>query len=188
MLLGLTGLKGCGKTSAAMELHRNHNFKPVAFADPLKCACRALFSFSEFQMEDRVLKEAVDKRWGFSPRYAMQRLGTELMRELFGQDFWIRALEMKIEEDLRHGENVVVGDVRFDNEAEWIRKNNGFVIRIKRPCEKDEQKTDTHISEAQVQENLIDATVVNDSTKFYLGEACKCALVLASSKKKRQMY
>lgn len=156
MLIGLTGAKFSGKSSVARELAAKHGFLELSFATPLKQVCNLLFGFSDEQLEDHELKEAVDPRWGFSPRYAMQRLGTNAIRENFGKDFWIKRLAHQLPAQ----GNVVITDVRFDNEAEFVRSNHGYVVKIARSG----LAQDDHLSESGIDPSLVSCTVLNDSS------------------------
>ena len=179
MLIGLTGAKGCGKTTGADGLCNAHGFKTYALATPLKEAAKILFQFSALQVEDPILKETVDPRWGFTPRHALQKLGTECIRKVFREDFWIKNLEVTVDPILQSGQNVVISDVRFDNEARWILDKGGVVIRVVRPGL---QSTDSHPSEQGVSQYLVSATVFNDGTPDDLASM----LILVSKDKLKQ--
>ena len=62
------------------------------------------------------------------------------------------------------------GWIRFYNEAEWIRRRGGHVIRIVRP---DAKAVSAHVSEAGVSDWLVDAVVVNDGTLEDLHKAIR---------------
>lgn len=102
----------------------------------------------------------------FSVRHLMQRFGTEVGRNTFGKDFWVdRALplngdQLKFEDGRISTNNIVVTDVRFENEAERIIDLGGVIIEVRRP-EKDDG--DTHESESGIPEHLIQYMIMNDS-------------------------
>lgn len=50
MIIGISGLAGAGKDTAADFLVRNHKFVKVSFADPMKRICRDIYGFSIDQM------------------------------------------------------------------------------------------------------------------------------------------
>ena len=88
-------------------------------------------------------KEAVDDRWGVSPRYILQRVGTNLMRDQLaaaapelsmGKDatLWVRCFRLWLGR-FNTPQKVVVPDVRFEDEAAFIRELGGTLIRIVRP-------------------------------------------------------
>jgi len=149
MLVGICGAKGAGKNEAAKVLIHRHAFTPIAFADPLKVAVREIFSFTYNQVNGSFEeKEAVDPRWGISPRQAMQWFGTESMRGAFGREairagawtpedaaaIWIRVLEHQIKTRLYETTSrIIITDVRFPDEAEWVLKSGGVLLDVWRP-------------------------------------------------------
>jgi len=118
MIIGISGLAGSGKDTAAAFLGKNHNFVRVGLADPLKRICRDAFNFTDEQLWGPSEKRnAPDKRYPrdhhefygprtckvcgvkidgspdeepcyLTPRYALQTLGTEWGRVCYG-DVWI---------------------------------------------------------------------------------------------------
>lgn len=139
MIIGLVGFASSGKGTVADYLVDKHLFSKMAFADPLKDAASVIFGWPRHMIEgdnqvSRIFRETPDPFWSekldydFTPRMALQKLGTESGRDVFGQDIWVNALEKRIHDH----ENVVVADVRFSNEIDAIIKFGGKVIRIKR--------------------------------------------------------
>ena len=125
-IIAIAGPAGSGKDTAANFINRQNNlYCKYRFADPIKRTIKTLFDFTEEQIEDRHLKEQIDLRWGFSPREAMQRFGTEFGRDL-KDDIWLKFAERA----LHKNGNLVIGDCRFENEAEWVRNNGGQIIQI----------------------------------------------------------
>lgn len=131
-LLGITGKAGSGKDELAKYLWEEHDFTRMAFADPLRSAARHIFGLSWDQMTNRDVKEKTLNRWKLSPRQILQRLGTESIRDVFGPDVWVTRWQIGYDL-IKDTDNVVVTDVRFDNEAEAIRANGGIIIQIIRP-------------------------------------------------------
>lgn len=95
---------------------------------------------------------------GKSARHMMQTLGTEWGRQRLGQNIWVDVALRRCS-TLRRA---VVTDVRFDNEAQAIRNNGGYVIEIIR--EGQPSGADAHASEMGVSPDLIDARVYNNSS------------------------
>jgi hypothetical protein len=138
-LIGLVGFAGSGKDTVANILNDVHKYEKTAFADPLKDAVSIIFDWPRYLLEgdsesSRTFREKPDPYWSekfgkdFTPRMALQRLGTEACRQTFHQDIWILNLEKRISNQ----NNVVVTDVRFPNEIEFIKKMGGHVVRVKR--------------------------------------------------------
>lgn len=121
---------GSGKDTAADYLTGNYGFKNIKFADPLKDMLRALGLTTE-EIEDRVLKEQPHPLLcGRTPRYAMQKIGTEWGRHLIADNLWTNIFEQRC-----NGKRLVVcSDMRFFNEAACVERNNGIMIRIRRPA------------------------------------------------------
>ena len=94
---------------------------------------------------------------GRTPREAMQSLGTDWGRQLIDPELWLRAARHRAVLALDAGERVAFDDVRFDNEAEMIRRLGGVVIHVERPgmpC-----IAPAHASEAGISPALVDATI-----------------------------
>ena len=85
--------------------------------------------------ESRVWRETPDTYWSekfgrdFTPREALQKMGTEVGRDVFHTDFWVYELENRLK---LYTDPVVITDVRFPNEIDWIRSNGGKVYHIQR--------------------------------------------------------
>lgn len=130
-LVGLCGPIGAGKTFAARYFERAAKFERMRFAEPLK---RMLMAVGlDVEDVDGSRKETPSPLLcGRTPRYAMQKLGTEFGRECIGPDFWVEAWGGLADARLAAGARVVVDDVRFPNEVEAIRRRGGVVLRIER--------------------------------------------------------
>jgi hypothetical protein len=78
--LFLAGSKRVGKTSSTNYLKQKiPGTISLAFAEPLKLACKALFLLSDDQLYNEDEKEKIDPRWGVSPRKLLQKVG-DLLR------------------------------------------------------------------------------------------------------------
>lgn len=77
--LFLAGQKRVGKTTSTNYMKQKVSGTiSLAFADPLKIACKALFLLSDAQLYDDE-KDVIDSRWGVSPRQIFQKVG-DLLR------------------------------------------------------------------------------------------------------------
>lgn len=130
-LIGLTGKARSGKDTVAKILWTNLGFTRLAFADPVKLAAQKMFGLTEQQTWSDELKEVVIPHWNMTPRQMFQRLGTEAGRDVFGPDLWIKRLAISYSL-LCHTDDIVISDVRFDEEAESIRKAGGVIIQVVR--------------------------------------------------------
>lgn len=140
MLIGLCGFAAAGKDTAAALLINEYQFQRVAFADPIKAALLALNPYiPDPTGESFVRMSAVSEGREWSEvkeqpevRRLMQVIGTEVGRNLFDPDIWVKLAERKLTSTLSVG-NTVITDVRFPNEARLIKKHGGALIRITRP-------------------------------------------------------
>lgn len=158
-IIGITGLKGAGKSTVAAIIHRKYSFPEYTFAGPLKYLCQIAFLLEQRQLHDPVLKEQVDPRWGLSPRQMMQTLGTECFRGHFGPDYWLKLLKERLATESTPF--VIVSDVRFENEADFVKQQGGIVVRVERAAA---TTIDAHITEAGQADIQADIVVQNDST------------------------
>lgn len=141
MLIGFIGQIGAGKDTAADLLVNNYGFRRDSFANSLKDAIAQIFGWDRILLEgktteSREWRDQVDTWWAtrlnmpmLTPRFVLQCWGTEVCRTGFHNDIWIASLENKLRKTT---DNVVISDVRFQNEITAIHRAGGIVIRIKR--------------------------------------------------------
>lgn len=139
-VIGICGSIGSGKDTAAEYLVKYYQFKRLSIASVLKDACAAIFGWERSMLEgktaeDREKRENIDSWWAdrlgmenFSPRYALQYIGTNLFREALHKNIWVFALEKTIEKHV----NVIISDVRFPNEIEMIKRLGGHIWTVHR--------------------------------------------------------
>lgn len=126
-IVGIGYKKFSGKDTTADYLVQRHGFTRISFADSLKSACGIIFSFSDEQLYGDE-KEVFDSRWGKTPREILQLVGTEGIRNVIDPDVWIKSAMFRMQRlNEAHPDKYnkfVVADVRFPNEAEFIRNFN----------------------------------------------------------------
>lgn len=161
LILGLMGAAGSGKSTVAQYLAERYGAKRYSFADPLKELVMRSFDLSREQCYGtQAQKEAVDPRYNVSPRWLLQRIGTEGARATFGDNFWTDALLRKISAD--GPAFAVVEDARFVNEAVAIRafksRHGGMIWRLE--CPDRQSAADAgHASESEWKRSPFDAIV-----------------------------
>ena len=140
MIVGLLGFIGSGKGTAG-DILKDMGFTPVSFAKGVKDVTAEMFGWPRHLLEgdtqvSRDWREQPDKFWSeefgkpFTPRYALQLMGTEVGREVFHEDFWIIRLKKFMQEN--PNQNFVITDVRFQNELDFVHSMNGVAIEIER--------------------------------------------------------
>jgi hypothetical protein len=137
MIIGLVGFIGSGKGTVG-DILETQGFSKDSFAKPLKDACSIMFGWPREMLEgdtevSRKWREEPDSFWSekfgytFTPRLALQLMGTEAGRNVFHQDVWVISLLNRAK-----GKDVVVTDVRFKNEINYIQQNGGVIVRVRR--------------------------------------------------------
>lgn len=142
MIVGLLGSIGSGKNTVADILVRDHGFVRYSFASTLKDATANIFGWPRNLLEGdteegRQWRETEDEWWarkmnrpGFTPRLALQLLGTEVFRNHFHPDIWINSLLYQLEKQPNF--NAVISDARFPNEINAVREAGGTMVRVDR--------------------------------------------------------
>jgi len=126
-LIGICGLIGSGKDTVGEVLVNEYGYSKLSFAGTLKDMTAVLFDWDREMLEGttpatRAEREILDPFWSeklgrdWSPRIALQQMGTEVMRNHFHEDIWLLTLENK----LRKHDKVVITDCRFPNEIKFV--------------------------------------------------------------------
>lgn len=139
-LIGIHGKKHSGKDELCKRLlwFSEVPCKRMAFADCLKAevaeACDVSLEFIEKHKDNF--------------RLILQGWGSDFRRNLFGTTYWIDKLAFDIgeEKNITPEILIVVPDIRFENEYEFIKKNNGILVHIIRNI----PAIDTHESERTI--------------------------------------
>ena len=156
MLIGITGGKRSGKDTTANYIISKHpEFTKYSFAYPLKNVLSYLTGWGPEYL-DGELKELADPKWGFSPRTAMQQIGTQGFRRLLRDDFWVNVAKRFVDFD----KDWIIPDVRFEDEAQFVR-DRGILIHIVRHSL---GKEDPHESEHGVVFKREDYLIGNQET------------------------
>jgi len=159
MLIGFTGKAGVGKTTIAKKLQDYKGFLVKSFANPLKESLVTLTGLPMCHFTDSFLKEQ-STEFGKTPRELMQLYGTEFVRNMICEHFWV--IRMRQELNSIGRVDVVIDDVRFEDEAQLIRERGGYLIHLKRDFESPTDKTG-HKSEAGI--TVKENDIVIDSGK-----------------------
>ncbi len=179
LIIGLAGLQGAGKSTVANHLANKYGFVRYSFSKPLKDAAKIIYYLSDEQLYGN-LKNVIDERYGITPRFILQQLGTEVCRCIH-QDTWILAARNFIQhhikeyekyESYRQGDElrIVIDDCRFENEATFVLLGNpsgrGRVFKVYGRSYEVEGKD--HQSEKGLPDHYIDAVIDNSGDYFSL--------------------
>ena len=162
---------GSGKTAIAKFLVKEHNYRRIPFAEPLKLMMRTLLqhfgyseSFTDKLLNDSVLKEEILPELGVSLRSMMQTLGTEWGRKLVHPELWTLAWKHSVEGLGIYG-RVVVDDVRFPNELGIVKAHPSSTLWwVDRPSVAVATEVMAHSSQQPLDRAQFDKTIVNNGT------------------------
>jgi len=150
MIIGIHGKARSGKDQFGKYLmeylkeRHDRNFRHVAFATQLKLMCKEHFELSDDQLWERGknIRETPDERFikpppkaissgmmtalYWTPREIMQELGSFYRR--IDYDFWVKTLDRHLKKT--GVEDVIITDVRHINECEYVKNNQGVLIRV----------------------------------------------------------
>lgn len=141
MIIAFCGFIGSGKDTAANYLVDNYNFEKDSFAKTLKDILSILFNWDRNLLEgnteeSRIWRNQIDTWWSkrlnienFTPRWAMQHIGTNVFRNCFHDEIWVAILENRLN---KSNKNIVISDIRFKNEMQLIKQLGGKIIKVSR--------------------------------------------------------
>jgi len=158
-LIGITGKIGSGKTESEKILKRL-GYRSYILSEPIK-KIGLILQFEEKQLfGSQKEKQEINEIWNISGREFLQKFGTDICRDLLPnvipsmKDIWIKLL------DINRKQNphlyYLIPDVRFPDEANYIKQNGGIIIKIIREIPDQLSSSSEHSSETQnVQEDYI---------------------------------
>jgi hypothetical protein len=176
-LLGIIGKKGAGKSFVSKFLCSNYDCQVVSMSTPIKqIAC--CFGFPPQSVYGtQADKEKIIPHTGISGRDFMQKFGTDFGREIFPKLFpkfhlgdsgniWLQLLNNNLttQMQLYPTKLYVLDDIRFQDEADYIRKKNGILLKIVRNNTLTNQ-LDDHKSETTIDHIESDYIIDNSNTK-----------------------
>ncbi len=157
-VIGVAGRARSGKDTLVsfIQAARGYGYR-YGFADPIKRMLLALNidCTDPFWVDN---KEAVIPVLGVSLRRLLQTLGTEWGRELINPDLWVILAKQTLADN---GPGMLISDVRFENEAKWIRAAGGRIIHIRRGIA---PLVEAHVSEAGIAVEPNDIVIHNNGT------------------------
>ncbi len=128
-IFGLSGKLGSGKNFIAEEV----------FMKMMEPVPTVLISFADQIKINGIVQHNLDRYKCFvekdeHTRKTMQRVGTEEGRNVYGHDIWLRyTLEWMLVHASRGIKRIIIPDVRFHNEFDFIKDLGGTMIRINAP-------------------------------------------------------
>jgi hypothetical protein len=143
MIVSITGLIGSGKDTIADYLISSLGFKQISFGFALKDTMAAMFQWDREMLEGktpeaRKQRDVVDEWWSeklgipnFTPRYALTRVGTEVLRHKFNDNIWVYNVQKALMK-LSDSDNIVISDTRFMPELYMLEELNALTLQVTR--------------------------------------------------------
>ena len=146
MIIGICGFQSSGKDTIADYLIKEHGFIKISFASRLKDIIAIMFGWPRDKLEgltkeDREWREQIDPWWSqtlqmpqLTPRYVMQYFATDLFRNKFHPDIWVKIVENELNKLIEQNteQKIVISDCRFENEINMIIMLGGKIIQVHR--------------------------------------------------------
>lgn len=176
-IIAITGTIGSGKSTLLKHLVDKYGYVEMNFADALK-EIGAIFGFTNEQLYGtQEQKLEVHEKWNISARTFLQKVGTEIFRDslpkaipamIFTYGVWVDILQQRY---TKLGKRIVIGDLRFLNEARFVRDNGGIIVRTLRN-NKVSSATGIEFKHAsELELNSIDPNFIIDNDKYSIKEA-----------------
>jgi hypothetical protein len=118
MLIALFGPPGAGKDTVAKRLVEQHGFVRVAFADKVRELAYETLDEPSKRFLDSMGWDRAKRQTNFF-RELLERVG-DGARKVLGDDVWINAVGAEIGRLIDSGKNVVITDMRKENESEFV--------------------------------------------------------------------
>lgn len=173
-IIGISGYARSGKDSIGKILVEQHGYTRLSFADLLREALLLLNPDIVDEVTEQVftLEELIaDRGWERAKtecsevRRMLQVLGTDIARNMIGEDSWVNAMERRIAAS--GADKIVITDVRFPNEADFVRSFDGMVLRVFRPGV---GPANDHVSEIGMDDYTCEFSIHNEGTLDELEE------------------
>ena len=148
---------------AASNFFVRQSFYHTSFAKPIYKIANEVYGINTDNLSDFDKDGRIYEPWGMTLRQILQGIGD--MFRAKDPEFFLKCLEVDIANNAR-GRRVVVSDVRYENEAQLIRKT-GTILHISRELEN--YSVESHSSEVGVKATDNDLFIFNTGSLHELG-------------------
>jgi len=155
-MIGITGVYGSGKTTVANVIKLLVGHKMIVFVNN--------FALGVKQVATQLGWDGNKDEKG---RDLLQVVGTDIGRK-YNEHIWVaksHAIESQFLQQNRvmQPETLVIyDDLRFDNEALYVKHNEGIIIDVKDTVNEKDNQVLSHISERGIQDDFIDEWIDNN--------------------------
>lgn len=181
MIIALSGYARSGKDSIANVLVEGYGFRRTAFADTLRSCVEALNPIIDADPDGNLIRyNDIVRDRGYDRgkedfeefRGILQRMGTEVGRNILGSNIWV---DLTLNKMRSSENNWVITDCRFPNEALGVKEISAAQVwRVER---KGVRAANDHISEHSLDGFEFDQIIYNDGTLEDLAVAVHDAVV-----------
>ena len=172
IFIGLSGKKRVGKNTVASQLKllTNQTIDEFAFAYPLKVEAAKMLGVNVADIEtNKDLYRPMLQAYG---EYCRNRKGKDKSGVEYGKDYWCIVTFREIVKS--SADIVIITDVRYPEDCEWIKRSGGIVVRI---CRETGLK-DEHVSETSLDTyNNFDHIILNTGDLGHLFQDVKDLVV-----------
>lgn len=178
-LIGIGGRFSSGKDAVADYLVEQHGWVKMGMSDPLADALYTLNPMIGLTLDlsgenDRYVPahyQTFVDQVGYTEakknpevRRLLQVLGTEVGRNMIGQNTWVDIAERRIKAVRAESKSVILTGVRFHNELKMIQQNSGELWWVNRPRIETHAPTSGHASENSVTADNFGTHITNNGT------------------------
>lgn len=171
-LIGLGGYAYAGKDAFADVLEKNLGWYKTYMSKALRESLEVLnpiidMDFYTGSVKITRFKDIVDllgyekAKENREVRALLQRMGTEVGRKMFSEDFWLDLCFKDAVKQLEAGRNVVITGIRYPNELFAIQSLSGTPVWITRP---ENHVVNEHSSDNSLTPEDFDYTFKNEGT------------------------
>ena len=201
-IIGIAGRMNSGKGALANWLNKEYGYVILESAGKMKETCVDVLGLEDikqlnelkksnkpigmyfndevcerfanaFNIEDIHFKNKMLNQDILTMRELLQKIGTDVLRS-YNPDWHINQLCLNIIENVRNGNSVVIGDVRFPNEKARIEGLGGIVYYIERDLEINEHSSENSLTKDDFNEDQI---IYNNDTVESLIEKFKVKML-----------
>lgn len=170
-IIGIGGKLRSGKDTVSDHLVDKYGWVKMGMSDPLR---EATDKFTSVYVPEEggsgwINVQGLLRRDGYvnakensAYRTFLQELGTEVGREMIGDNTWVDIAKRGAQAHLDAGKNVILTGIRFPNELEAIRSLGGETWWVSRPEVDD--SAGSHASETSISHTDFDRHILNDGT------------------------
>lgn len=107
------------------------------------------------------LQQCLDGDTALTARRVLQIVAS-VFRDLGGDDFWVSQVVPRLE-----GRAIVIDDLRFPNEARWVKRHGGYILHVDAPSSATQTEgaatqISGHVSETSMDVSMADAVLTNN--------------------------